>query len=214
MSDPNFVDPAVPSAPAIDRFSDLLVLLDLLKNSDAIEAAAKQLRELEVRIAVARENLADAKQEHGDPDERAAALDRREAEHKLVECEQDAKFDDARRELVAHHRKLVEIETAIKFRILRHADALAGFNSAIQSVPSWDAIDRLAGAPVDVVEEMRATGTELTNTKASWGGDQLTGTLTRSVPMSEHDDLPLPKPPDLSTSPRRRSRRARRRIAP
>jgi hypothetical protein len=157
MSDPSFVDPAAPSEPA-DRFGDLLALLDLFKNRDAIEAAAKQLRELEVRIEVAKSNLADAKQEHGDLDARAAALDRREAELRLLEHEQNAKFDDARNVLVAQHRRLVETETQIKFRVLQHAGALAGFNPAIQSVPEWSAIDRLAGAPVDVVEEMRAPG--------------------------------------------------------
>jgi hypothetical protein len=215
MSDPTFVDPAAPSVSAV-RFGDFLALLDLLKNRDAIEAVAKQLRELEVRVAVERENLADAKAEHGDLDARALTLDRRDAELRLLEREQNAKFDDARQELVAQHRRLVEIESAIKFRILRHAGALAGFNPILQSVPSWDAIDRLAGAPVDVVEEMRAPSTELA--REGFGGDKFSeqSTLTRSMPMpamSEHDDLPMPSPPVSNKRPARRGYRAAMRRA-
>jgi hypothetical protein len=211
MSDPTFVDPAAPSAS--DRFGDLLAFLDLFKNRDAIEAAARQLRELEIRIAVARENLAEAKAEHGDLDARASMLDRRAAELRLLEREQTAKFDDARLELVAQHRRLVEIESAIKLRLLRHADALGGFDARLQSVPEWSAIDRLAGAPVDVVEEMRPPSMQ--TTREGWGDDKFSdqSTLTRSVPMSEHDDLPMPQRPDASARSRRR-RGAERRVTP
>jgi hypothetical protein len=213
MSDPNFVDPAAPSAPAHDRYGDLFTLLDFLKNRDAIEAQARQLRELEIRIAVERENLDDAKTERGDLEARAAALDKFAAELGLREREQNAKFDDARNELVAQHRKLVEIETAIKFRILRHAGALVGFNPELQSVPSFDTVDRMIGVPVDTISEMRAPGTELA--REGWSGDKFSeqSTLTRSVPMSEHDDLPMPRPPDPSATSRRRARRAGRRVS-
>ena len=213
MSDPTFIDPAAPSASA-DRFGDLFALLDQLKNPDATEAKAKQLRELEIRVAVARENLADVKAERGDLDARAAALDRREAEFGLRERAQEAKFADARRELVEQHRRLVEIESAIKLRLLRHSGALAGFDPRLQSVPSWSAIDRLVGGPVDVIEEMRAPS--MATTREGFGGDQFApSTLTRSTPMSAHDDLPTPKPPDPSAGSRRRSRRgADRRVMP
>jgi hypothetical protein len=214
MSEPAFVDPAAPPASA-NRWDDFLARLDQLKNSDATEAKAKELRELEIRVAVERENLADAKAERGDLDARASALDRHEAELRLLEREQNAKFDDARRELVAQHRRLVEIESAIKFRILRHAGALAGFDARLQSVPEWSAIDRLTGAPVDVVEEMRSPSMELT--REGFGDDKFSAqsTLTRSVPMSEHDDLPMPQRPDPSARSRRRSRRgAERRATP
>lgn len=196
-----------------DRFADLLALLDQLKNPDATEAKVKELRELEIRIAVAAENLDIAKGEHRDLDARAAMLDRREAELRLLEHAQNAKFDDARRELVAQHRHLVEIETAIKFRILRHAGALAGFDARLQSVPEWSAIDRLAGAPVDVIDEMRSPNMELT--REDWSGNKFSeSTLTRSMPMpamSEHDDQPMPKPPPNKRPSRRGYRAAMRR---
>ena len=199
--DPTFVDPVASSAPAADRFADLFALLHLFENRDAIQAAARELRELEIRIAVERENLADVKAERGDFDAKALMLDQAEGELQLRELEQNARFDDARQELVAHHRRLTEIESAIKFRLLQHAGVLAGFDPRLQNIPDWSVIDRLIGAPVDVVEEMRPSSMATTE---SWGGDQLTGGLTRSV---SQDDLPTPKPPDLSAKSRRHLRR-------
>ena len=225
MTDLTFVDPSAPSASDYfksttsgrsDRFGDLLALLHLLKTPDAIEAAAKtaaRARNADRGCEV--ENLADVKAERGDLDARASMLNRREAELRLLEREQNAKFDDARRELVAQHRRLVEIESAIKLRLLRHAGALAGFDARLQSVPDWPAIDRLTGAPVDGIEEMRSPS--MATTREGFGDDKFSdqSTLTRSVPMSEHDDLPTPKLPDPSAKSRRRSRRgAERRVTP
>jgi hypothetical protein len=140
------------------------------------------------------------------------ALDQRERAIKVREYEFEQKVQEVTGQLRAGYTSLVEGDSAMKRRILNFSGMLDGFAPTIRALPDWPAIERMLGMRVDVIPEMRDIPTQ--NVREGTTGDGFIpgSTLTRSTPMSEHDDLPMPvvKPRERSTRSRYGYRRAMR----
>jgi hypothetical protein len=118
-------------------------------------------------------------------DERAAELERREAETERRATEREASLREAYDHLRQYYDNLVQEDRRIRYRILASADLLHGYNSRLQDLPDWPAIERMvpglsadlpAAPPAEVVSE---------NVCEDWTGHTFIAdsSLTRSVPQ-------------------------------
>jgi hypothetical protein len=182
-----------------------------------------RLRDLQQKTAEARKaaaELADAELEAEIANNKSVAeLDKQAKRLAERELALHARANDlaAKQSAISEtYRAIRVIEDQIKRAIMRHAGLLESFNERLQSLPTWDALNRLIGVPVDIhTDAPPAKSTELV--QHDWNGDAFTAgsTLTRAAPMSEQDSLPMPRSPDASARSRRDARRAAdRRVVP
>ena len=197
-------------------FTTAEALIRLAADPAAFEA---RLRDLQSQTATALEAKAAAEAAAALLAEREAAVAQQQAklnerEHEVASREAHLHFSvkDATERLRKSYLSQVELDSAIKRRVLRFAGMLEGFSSPLQQLPEWSSIERMLGEPVDEIVELQPESTVLT--REGFGSDKFSeqSTLTRSMPvmasMNEHDDLPTPMP--VNRSPVRSSRRARR----
>lgn len=190
------------------RVDRLTADLGFASETPAIAALLQRKAAIEADLAAGGERLAAISQAEAALQQREIALDQRERQIKIREFQFGQKVDEATGQLRASYLSLTQADRAMRVRLLHHAGWLDGFDPGIREIPSWDAISKILGM-TDAIPEMQDRPTELV--RADWNGDEFVAgsTLTRQVAMSEHDDLPTPKPPPpVNKRPRRSSYRA------
>jgi hypothetical protein len=193
-----------------DAFEAVTALLKAITDA---AACGQRLADLKSTTAAATEAKIDLQLAQNELDaklstlaERDAAVTERKRALKIREFTFDQRVTEATSELRTSYLALTEADKAMKLRVMNFSGMLSGFDIGIREIPTWDAIEKLLGVAADPHMPVPSMET----TQESWGGAQLTGTLTRSMPtgMAEHDDQPsvTTRPADPSGRSRRRSR--------
>jgi len=200
-----------------EAFASIEGLLALVANPEACGARLRDLQEAEAAARRAQAELAVEREAHAEHVALTTVELERErkdlAEQKLDLHRQVDELEAKRAAAADTFKAIRVIEDQVKRAILRHAGMLDHFNEKIQSLPGWNSLDRLVGAPVDVYPEITPSP-DMELTREGTTGDPFSpeSTLTRAVPtdMASHDDLPMPqnRKPPRSPAARRSQRRA------
>jgi hypothetical protein len=176
-----------------DPFVLAIELCRVAANAKTIEPALKRLRKLGHDIAKAQQKLAaitaQAEQKQTELAARAAAADERERALDARATEFESSLQEARDHLRGYYDSIAEADRHIRYRILSHADLLAGYNPQLQDLPSWDVLKRLVvGLPDDpppLERDVARPPIDLSDTfsdpNADRHGNAFLGTLTRST---------------------------------
>jgi hypothetical protein len=137
-----------------DPFVLAIELCRIAASPKTMAAALKKLRKLGRDIDAAEQKLAavtaKAEQKQTELAAQAAALDARATELDTRATEFESSLQEARDNLRGYYDSIAEADRHVRYRIMGHADLLAGYNPQLQDLPSWPQIRRLvAGLPDD-----------------------------------------------------------------
>lgn len=142
----------------------LALVLGMISIATDPKAAAARVGEFRTAEAAAAARVAEAEKAEAELAARSAALDERETQIRAGEVKlwrRGQELEQLQNSLKERFAELRDFEGMLKRRVMQQSGLAQHFNEALQSLPSWEALDAEISPPRDPVADLNSEGMNL-----------------------------------------------------